>query len=52
VEIFYDDAKATISNGTKSIDYDINLVSLNDIASYYLPNDPNEEVNLTPPPGC
>lgn len=52
VEIFYGDGKATVSAGTKSIDYDVNNVALDDIAEYYLPNDPLEQVNLTPPPGC
>ena len=52
VEVYYGTGKATISNGTKSIDYNTDLASFFDIASYYLPNDPTEEVNLTPPPGC
>lgn len=53
VEIYHGNGMATVSAGTKDIDYNLNVSGGADRGSYYLPNDPFEEVNLTPPPpGC
>lgn len=51
VEIYYDKGRATVANGLKDVDYDLDNPGPNHLASYDLVNDPLELVNLTPP-GC
>ena len=53
VEIYLEDGKATVVGSTKTIDYFLNLGGNNHNAQYDLLVDPEELVNLTPPPpGC
>ena len=52
MEIFLHNGKATVVGNTKSIDYDLDLPGNTDIAIFDLLADPQELVNLTPPPGC
>lgn len=53
VEVYDLNGMAIVVNGIKSIDYDIDLPSMNDVASYDLSSDPDELINLThPASGC
>ncbi len=53
VEVYLREGRATITAGEKFVDYDLSKNRNSHIATYDLDTDPEELINLTPPPsGC